>query len=229
MLGKRLNDPIPDPPCIDRANSEAESLLGMLNIKSASLGEPSGHSDRVAAYAVAIGERLDLAREELLALKRAAILHDIGKVGISREIVEKLGRLTDREFEIMRLHSTIAIRMLESVPELQDSLPMIKHHHERFDGKGYPDGLKGHEIPLGARIIAVAETFDMLVSDLPWRKAMTLDQALAEIQANAGTQFDPVVVEAFLAVVSERKIQLPEEITSNQTDTAQLNLRLDSH
>ncbi|MGB9588628.1 MAG: HD-GYP domain-containing protein [Armatimonadota bacterium] len=220
MLGKRLDDSFPDLPRVDRTKSESESLLGMLNLPSASLGEPSGHSDRVAAYAEAIGERLDLSKKDLIALRRAAILHDVGKVGISREIVEKLGRLTEREFEIMRLHSTIAIRMLESVPELQDSLPMIKHHHERFDGKGYPDGLKGHEIPLGARIIAIAETFDMLVSDVPWREAMTLDQALVEIQENAGTQFDPMIVDVFLSVVGERKVQLPEDVLADQSESA---------
>ena len=217
MLGRRLlDDPQPDlqkPPTI---KSESQALMGMLNLKSATLGEPDGHSDRVAAYAVSIGKQLDLPEKELVALRRAAILHDIGKVGISKQIVEKLGRLTDREFEIMRLHSTIAVRMLERVEELKPCLPMIKHHHERFDGKGYPDGLKGHEIPLGARIIAVAETFDILVSDVPWRDAMLLDEALEELRRGADTQFDSMVVEAFLAIVQGRRVELPEELAQEQ-------------
>jgi putative nucleotidyltransferase with HDIG domain len=192
--------------------SESEALMGMLNVRSSSLGSPDGHSGRVAVYAVAIARHLDLPDKTLNALKSAAILHDIGKVGISRQIVDKLGRLTEREFEIMRLHSTIAIRMLEKVDGLQDSLPMIKHHHERFDGKGYPDGLRGHDIPLGSRIIAVAETFDILVSDVPWRNALPIDKAMEELRSCAGTQFDPLVVDAFISVIEAKRVELPEEL-----------------
>jgi HD-GYP domain-containing protein (c-di-GMP phosphodiesterase class II) len=161
---------------------------------------------------MAIGRSLDLTDKVLRSLNSAALLHDIGKVGISRQIVDKLGRLTEREFEIMRLHSTIAVRMLERVDGLQDSLPMIKHHHERFDGKGYPDGLVGHNIPLGSRIIAVAETFDILISDVPWRDALNLTDALAELKECAGTQFDPAIVDAFVRVVAGRKVDLPPEM-----------------
>ena len=192
--------------------SESKALVEMLNLRSANTGHPDGHSERVAIYAEAIGKQLDLPEKTLTDLRSAAILHDIGKVGISRQIVDKLGRLSEREFEIMRLHSTIAIRMLERVEELQDALPMIKHHHERFDGKGYPDALEGHDIPLGARVIAVAETFDMLASDLPWREAMSLEDSLKEIRRCAGSQFDPMVVEAFLAVIEARKVELPDEL-----------------
>lgn len=213
MLGRRLFDgSYSEPPKDDTIKSESDDLMARLNLRSESLGAPDGHSDRVAAYAVAIGRQLDLPEKDIVALKRAAILHDIGKVGISRQIVEKLGRLSEREFEIMRLHTTIAIRMLERVEELKPSLPMIRHHHERFDGKGYPDGLEGHDIPLGARIIAVAETFDMLVSDLPWRDALQLDEALNELKSSSGTQFDPMVVDAFLAVVEAQRVQLPDDL-----------------
>lgn len=192
--------------------SESSALAKMLNLRSATVGAPDGHSERVAVYSVAIGKHLDLPDKNLKDLRSAAILHDVGKVGITRQIVEKLGRLTEREFEIMRLHSTIAIRMLERVEGLKDSLPMIKHHHERFDGKGYPDGLVGHDIPLGARIIAIAETFDMLVSDLPWRDAMSIGEALMEISKCSESQFDPMIVEAFLAIVGANLVELPEEL-----------------
>ena len=192
--------------------SESSALAKMLNLRSATVGAPDGHSERVAVYSVAIGKHIDLPDKNLKDLRSAAILHDVGKVGITRQIVEKLGRLTEREFEIMRLHSTIAIRMLERVEGLKDSLPMIKHHHERFDGKGYPDGLVGHDIPLGARIIAIAETFDMLVSDLPWRDAMSIGEALAEISKCSESQFDPMIVEAFLAIVGANLVELPEEL-----------------
>ena len=199
--------------------SESEALLGMLNVQPSSLGAPVGHSQRVATYALAIGRQLDLSAKILNDLKSAAILHDIGKVGISSQIVDKFGRLTEREFEIMRLHSTIAIRMLERIEELQDSLPMIKHHHERFDGRGYPDGLTEHKIPLGARIISVAETFDILVSDVPWRDAMTLDRAVEELKSNCGIQFDPMVVEAFIAALKAKQLELPEDLAEQLLHT----------
>ena len=213
MLGKHA--PEENPQSVSQSKeieTEANSLARMLNLRSASVGAPDGHSERVAVYSVAIGKHLDVPDKCLKDLRSAAILHDVGKVGITSQIVEKLGRLSEREFEIMRLHSTIAIRMLERVEELKDSLPMIKHHHERFDGKGYPDGLTGHDIPLGARIIAVAETFDMLVSDLPWRDAMPIGEALKEVSRCSGSQFDPNVVEAFLTVVEANMVELPEEL-----------------
>ena len=218
MLSKGFPDDSPQTPESREVQSESDGLMGALNIQSASLGAPHGHSDRVALYAVVIGRHLDLPEKMLQTLKSAAILHDIGKVGISRQIVEKLGRLTEREFEIMRLHSTIAIRMLERVEGLQDAIPMIKHHHERFDGKGYPDGLAGHDIPLGARIIAVAETFDILVSDVPWRNALPLKVAIEELKNSAGGQFDAIIVEAFLAVLEAGHVGLPEHLAEELQD-----------
>lgn len=156
-----------------------------------------GHSKRVTRYCIAVGRVLNLSNVELINLKYAAGLHDIGKVAISRRILNKLGKLTEDEFAVMKRHSTIATRILEKVDGLQDAAPLIKHHHERYDGKGYPDGLGGDQIPLGARIISVAEAFDILTSDVPWRDAMDQESALTELEACAGTQFDPVVVKAF--------------------------------
>lgn len=156
-----------------------------------------GHSRRVTRYCSAIGRVMNLSSDELADLKYAAGLHDIGKVAISRRILNKLGKLTDDEFTVMKRHSTIAIRILEKVDGLQNAAPLIKHHHERYDGKGYPDGLVGEDIPLGSRIISVAEAFDILTSDVPWRDAMDQEGALRELEACAGTQFDPVIVRAF--------------------------------
>jgi HD-GYP domain-containing protein (c-di-GMP phosphodiesterase class II) len=156
-----------------------------------------GHSRRVTRYCIAIGKVMSLSIEELTDLKYAAGLHDIGKVAISRRILNKLGKLTDDEFAVMKRHSTIAVRILEKIDGLQGAGPLIKHHHERYDGKGYPDGLKEDQIPLGARIISAAEAFDILTSDVPWRDAMDQESALAELEACAGTQFDPIVVKAF--------------------------------
>lgn len=156
-----------------------------------------GHSRRVTRYSMAIGRVMNLSSVELADLKYAAGLHDIGKVAISRKILNKLGKLTDDEFAIMKRHSTIAIRIIEKIEGLSGAAILIKHHHERYDGKGYPDGLVGEEIPLGSRIISVAEAFDILTSDVPWRDAMDQESALREIETCAGTQFDPVVARAF--------------------------------
>ena len=158
------------------------------------------HSARVAVLAVAIGEKLGLSDEELLTLRRAAELHDIGKVAISQSLLSKLGRLTDEEMRVMRQHATLALEILGAVQALKPTLPLIKHHHERWDGTGYPDGLRGEQIPLGARIIAVAEVYDILTHGAPWKEPLSIDEAKAEIQRCAGSQFDPRVVEVFLQV-----------------------------
>lgn len=218
-MNESLSEELPQKPIAREPESSTDGVLGMLNLRSAKLGAPDGHSERVAVYAMAIGKQLDLCEKTLKALQSAAVLHDIGKVGISPSIVEKLGRLSDREFEIMRLHSTIAIRMLEQVKGLEDSLPMIRHHHERFDGKGYPDGLGGRDIPLGARVIAVAETFDILVSNVPWREALPIDRAIEEMKDSSGTQFDPIVVEAFLSAYESNLLMLPEELIGDRKDS----------
>lgn len=158
------------------------------------------HSARVAVLAVATGEKLGMNDEDLLVLRRAAELHDIGKVAISESILGKLGRLSEEEIKIMRQHATLALEILGAVQALQPTLPLIKHHHERWDGTGYPDGLAGEEIPLGARIIAVAEVYDILVHGAAWKEPLSVEEAKAEIRRCAGTQFDPRVVEAFLQV-----------------------------
>ncbi|MCL6473859.1 MAG: HD-GYP domain-containing protein [Firmicutes bacterium] len=158
------------------------------------------HSARVAVLAVATGEKLGMSDEELLVLRRAAELHDIGKVAISDSILGKLGRLSEEEIQIMRQHATLALEILGAVQALKPTLPLIKHHHERWDGSGYPDGLAGEQIPLGARIIAVAEVYDILTHGAPWKEPLGVEEAKAEIQRCAGTQFDPRVVEAFLQV-----------------------------
>jgi len=158
------------------------------------------HSARVAVLAVAIGEKLGLSDEELLTLRRAAELHDIGKVAISQSLLSKLGKLSEEEMRVMRQHATLALEILGAVQALKPTLPLIKHHHERWDGTGYPDGLCGEEIPMGARISAVAEVYDILTHGAPWKEPLSIDEAKAEIQRCAGTQFDPRVVEVFLQV-----------------------------
>jgi HD-GYP domain-containing protein (c-di-GMP phosphodiesterase class II) len=187
---------------VERTNHETQSVYDQtVQALVAAVGQrdktAEGHSQRVCRYCTAIAVAMSLPESEMMNLKHAASLHDIGKIAISRKILNKLGKLTEAEFEIMKRHSTIAIRILEKVDGLQDSAPLVKHHHERFDGRGYPDGLVGNDIPLGSRIIAVAEAFDILTSDVPWRDALDQDSALVELDACAGSQFDPTVVDAF--------------------------------
>lgn len=166
-----------------------------------------GHSQRVVRYCNAIATAMRIPTEDIVDLRYAAGLHDIGKVAISRKILNKLGKLTEEEFNVMKRHSTVAIRILEKVEGLEDALPLIKHHHERFDGRGYPEGLAGEDIPLGSRIIAVAEAFDILTSDVPWRDALDEESAIDELEACAGTQFDPEVVAAFRTAIEDRIVE----------------------
>jgi len=159
-----------------------------------------GHAERVAVYAVATGFELGMRDEELLDLRYAATLHDVGKVRVDATLVRKLGRLSDEEIDMMRLHAELSLELLEDIDWLAPCLPMIIHHHERWDGQGYPTGLGANLIPLGARIIAVAETFDALTAATGWSDPVDEDAAREELRACSGSQFDPEVVAAFLKV-----------------------------
>jgi len=162
-----------------------------------------GHSERVTEHCLEVGKRLGLTRDELIDLRYAASLHDIGKIGVSRSIVNKPGRLSEDEFAAMKLHTVIGIRILDRIDGLQGAIPMIKHHHERWDGDGYPDGLEGEAIPLGARIIAVAEAYDILTSTVPWRNPLAKTDATEELMICAGEQFDSHIVGVFVDYIRE--------------------------
>lgn len=172
-----------------------QSLASAIEAKSA---WTRGHSERVAGYAVKIGEGLGLAEDALEKLRIAALLHDIGKIGTYDAILDKSGKLTDAEYEAIKQHPAKGAEMLAPIRQMQDILPGVRGHHERFDGTGYPDGLKGEGIPLQARILAVADTFDSMTAERPYRATPGKAQALEDIRQHAGTQFDPRVVEAFL-------------------------------
>lgn len=161
-----------------------------------------GHSRRVTQYSLAIAQTMGLSGAEFANIRYAAGLHDIGKIAISRRIVNRLGRLTPNEFDIMKQHSLMSIRIIEKIDGLKEASRLVKHHHERYDGKGYPDGLAGESIPVGSRIICVAEAFDILTSDVPWRDAMEPQSALTEIESCVGSQFDPAVACALRTVIS---------------------------
>ena len=140
---------------------------------------------------------MGLARSEVDTIRHASLLHDVGKIGISEQILLKPGRLTDDEFETIKSHPHIGAGILNSIEFLKNVCEIIKHHHERYDGKGYPSGLASNDIPLGSRIICVADSFDAITSCRPYRKPLTFDEATDEVKRCAGSQFDPIVVEAF--------------------------------
>jgi hypothetical protein len=160
-----------------------------------------GHVGRVAAYAFAIGKELGLKPADLRRLVLGAQMHDIGKIGLPLGILMKPGKLTDAEWEQMKTHTVKGWEIAQQAKALHDMGSIIRHHHERYDGTGYPDALKGEDIPLESRIISVADTFDAVTSERPYRPAMGAQQAIAEVKRVAGTQLDPRCVEALLKVV----------------------------
>jgi two-component system, cell cycle response regulator len=178
----------------------ADVLLRILTERSHDLGV---HLDEVTDLAEAVAERLGLPDEELAPLLQAASLHDVGKAAIPDGILDKQGPLDDEEWEFMRRHTVIGERILSAAPALVPASKLVRSSHERFDGKGYPDGLAGRAIPLGSRIIAVCDAYDAMVSDRPYRGSLGSAQALAELRRCAGDQFDPEVVDVFSQVVLE--------------------------
>jgi HD-GYP domain-containing protein (c-di-GMP phosphodiesterase class II) len=158
------------------------------------------HSRRVHAYSIALARAHGLAEEAIAALGRGVLLHDIGKIGISDSILLKPGPLTPEEWGIMRSHPEFGRQILERIPFLRDAIPVVYHHHERWDGTGYPLGLAGPAIPLGARIFALADAFDAMTFDRPYSKAIPMEEARERIREGAGTHFDPDVVATFLAM-----------------------------
>lgn len=160
-----------------------------------------GHSERVTKYSLAIAKKLGLSQERLKIMERAAILHDIGKIGINLSLLHKVGKLTSEDVYDLQQHPNIGIKILEPIEFLSDVRLCIAQHHERFDGKGYPNNLSGDQLLLEARILAIADSFDAMTSDRPYRKALALDVAVKELADNCGTQFDPKIVPVFIELL----------------------------
>ena len=165
------------------------------------------HIQRVKLFARRMGETLGLSALEVEALKAGALLHDIGKIGVPAYILNKPGKLTEHEFEQMKMHTIIGADMLSNVDFRYPVVPIVRHHHERWDGRGYPDGLAGEAIPITARILTLVDNYDALRSDRPYKTGMTREEALAYIKQNAGTFFDPKLVEIFLALADELEVE----------------------
>jgi len=162
-----------------------------------------GHQERVAVFTMILGKEMGLSAEEIDLLKQAAILHDIGKIGVPEHILRKPGSLTNEEFEAIKQHPVIGAQILSPVEFLKEAVPIVRHHHEKYDGTGYPDGIKGMQIPKSARIIAVADSVDAMLSERPYTPAKTVEQVREQLRICSGTQFDPKIAEAAL------KIDLP--------------------
>ena len=161
------------------------------------------HSERVVYYAETLARHLELPEDDIKLLRYGAFLHDIGKIKTDMSILLKSEKLTEEEYQIIKQHPVIGADIAREIPSLEQSIPVILYHHERYDGKGYPFGIKGDEIPLFGRIAAIADSFDAMTTERPYKKALTYKQAVEELKRNAGTQFDPVLVEEFLKCVKE--------------------------
>jgi putative nucleotidyltransferase with HDIG domain len=170
-----------------------------------------GHSERVARYAVVLARHYGMQPEEIKRVRIAALLHDVGKIGIDDRILRKPTALTDEEFEVMKTHPVKGALIMGQIPQLKDVVPGIKHHHEKWEGGGYPDGLRGVEIPLIARIVSVADTFDAMTTTRPYQKAMQLEYVVSRIKSFSSTRFDPDVVTALDKAFSNHDLEVVGE------------------
>lgn len=189
--------------------SSLQALVTALDFRD---NETQGHSYRVVEYAVIVAERMSIVEPQITWIRRGAILHDVGKIGVPDAILRKPGRLNVEEWEEMRRHPEMGYRMLEHIRFLEPALDIVLSHQERFDGTGYPRGLKGEQIPLGARIFSVVDTFDAMTSDRPYRAALTIQRARDEIRSCTGTQFDPQVSGAFLSIEESTWREIRERV-----------------
>jgi putative nucleotidyltransferase with HDIG domain len=187
-------------------------FLGSIRMLAAAIDEKDpytrGHSGRVAKYSVIVAQQLGLPTEELDKIRISALLHDVGKIGVDDQVLKKPGKLTPEEFEVMKQHPLKGANIMRPVAQLKDMLPGIESHHEHIDGGGYPHGLRGDEIPMMARIIAVVDTLDAMTTNRPYQSAMDIEFAMNRIITLSGTKFDPVVVNALDSAVRAGKIRL---------------------
>ncbi len=198
---KEADDAVRKRKLFERKSTHSSLLSSILATLYARSQETEEHAMRIASLCREIGQVLDLPQKSLDNLQLFSMLHDIGKIGIEDRILNKPGKLTDEEWIIMKRHPEIGFRIVMSAPELEEIAQLVLSHHERWDGKGYPRGLKGEEIPLVSRILSVVDAFDAMTEDRVYRKAMSREDAVAEIRRNSGTQFDPTIVEIFHGIL----------------------------
>jgi diguanylate cyclase (GGDEF)-like protein len=200
LLSRRTGDIVPG--YVSRRGAEAQDTIAALVASLRAKNSITGvHSERCSWYVARLAQELDFSEEEASALRLAALLHDIGKLTVPDDVLSKPGPLNEEEWAQMRQHPTTAAHILSGIAAIDDAKPAIHHHHEHFDGSGYPDGLAGEEIPLASRILLVADAFDAMTTDRPYRRGMPIEAAVEELKRHSGRQFDPVVVEAFVRMI----------------------------
>jgi len=201
----------------------AGTMLAFARAIDANSPWTAGHSERVTRITLTLGRQLSLSAQELDTLQRGSLLHDIGKIAVPPAILDKAQRLSDDEWQVMRRHPVVGCEILSPIPAFGDALPLVRSHHERMDGTGYPDRLRGEEIPYLARILAVADVFDALASDRPYRNAMTTAEASTIIQNGSGTHFDPRVVHALLDAVAAGHVAAAAPAAATVSLAAEVN------
>jgi HD-GYP domain-containing protein (c-di-GMP phosphodiesterase class II) len=179
------------------------TIQALVSAIEASDSYTKGHSERVTRYCMEMGRHMNLSADRMQILERAAILHDIGKIGIDLSLLHKEGKLTPKDISELQQHPSIGMHILEPIEFLHDVRICIGQHHERFDGMGYPNRIKKDELLIEARILAIADSFDAMTSDRPYRKALSLDVAIIELHENAGAQFDPAIIEVFSQLIED--------------------------
>jgi len=187
-------------------NITLETISAMSDTLEAKDEYTRGHSNRVSEYSALIAKKMNLPEDSISEIRYAASLHDIGKIGVPDSILNKPGKLTDEEYSVIKKHSTIGSEILRKMNMIAYTSDIARHHHERYDGKGYPDGLKGSEISIGARIVAVADSYDAMSSKRVYRAPLDRDKIISEIERNKGIQFDPDVADAFLELLKTGEI-----------------------
>ena len=200
-------------------------ILSFVNALDAKSHWTKGHSLRVRDYSLLLGQELKLSEAQLEILSISALLHDIGKIGTYDDVLNKVEALTDAEFALIKKHPGNAVAILSPIKKFQGFLPCIKSHHERMDGRGYPDGLAGEEIPFLGRILCVADSYDAIVSARPYKETMTKEEGIKVIQRKAGTQFDPRVVAALTAVYTRPAFDAVEQAAAGEPANSSENIQ----
>jgi putative nucleotidyltransferase with HDIG domain len=190
------------------------TLRSLIQILEAKDPYTRGHTERVASYSMALANRLQMGPDDMRRILFGSLLHDIGKMGLRDDIINKPGPLTPEEWVQMKLHPVVGAQIVEKMEFLTGAIDIVRHHHESWDGKGYPDGLAGENIPLRARIVTVADSFDAMTTDRPYRRALSVAEAVRRLEESAGVQFDPQLARVFVQYVKEKGRDLATPVPS---------------